>query len=340
MGKINIDGIEVGGDKTYIIADVGSNHMQNFQLAKESIDAAKQAGVDAVKFQSILLKELYLNPDEEISDFIKKLEFPEQWHYDLKEYADEIGITFFSSPTYLKAVDILEDINVSVYKLASAQVGTFPQIVEKVANLHKPTIFSTGIASINEIDQAISIFRKHNNDQFIILHCNSIYPTPAEKVNLPFMKHIASLYPNPVGFSDHTIGTHTACSAVAMGAKVIEKHFTLDRNFKSPDSNEFACDPLELNLLVKQIRDIEKSMVAVSDRKKIEKEEQEFKESISYKIVAAIDLEAGTIINSSMLKYLRNNEGINCKNQNEVVGKQITTSIKQNELIDYDKFAK
>lgn len=339
MKTIHINGFEVGGDKTYIIADVGSNHMQDLQLAKESIDAAKAAGADAVKFQSIQLNELYLNPDNATADFIKQLEFPEEWHYTLKAYADKIGITFFSSPTYLKAVDILEEIHVPVYKLASAQVGTFPQIVEKVAVLHKPTLFSTGIAAINEIEQAAAIFQKHQNNQFIILHCNSIYPTPADRVNLPMMQHLAEKYPdNPVGFSDHTIGTHIACAAVAMGAKVIEKHFTLDRNFPSPDSNEFACDPAELALLVKQIRDTEKSIKNYSDRSVIEKEEQAFKDSIGYKIVAGKDVYAGTIIESGMLKYLRNTKGINCKDVEKVIGKKLLTDIKQNELIDYDNF--
>lgn len=338
MKTININGFEVGGEKTYIIADVGSNHMQDVQLAKQSMDAAKAAGVDAVKFQSIQLNELYLNPDKTTADFIKKLEFPEEWHFTLKAYADEIGITFFSSPTYLKAVDILEEINVPVYKLASAQVGTFPQIVEKVAALQKPTIFSTGIAAINEIEQAAAIFQKHQNNQFIVLHCNSIYPTPADRVNLPLMQYIANKYPNnPVGFSDHTIGTHTACAAVAMGAKVIEKHFTLDRNFPSPDSNPFACDPAELTLLVEQIREVEKSSRSYSDRSVIEKEEQAFKDSIGYKIVANNDLMAGETLEAGMLKYLRNSDGINCKDIDKVIGKKLLTNVQNNELIKYDK---
>jgi sialic acid synthase SpsE len=340
MKKININGFEVGGNNTYIIADVGSNHMQDLQLAKESIAAAKEAGVDAVKFQSIQLNELYLNPDKVTADFVKQLEFPEKWHFELKDYADKVGITFFSSPTYLKAVDILEEINVPVYKLASAQVGTFPQMVDRVASLNKPTIFSTGIAAINEIEHAVSIFRKYNNDQFIILHCNSIYPTPAERVNLPLMQHLAEKYPdNPVGFSDHTIGTHTACAAVTMGAKVIEKHFTLDRNFKSPDSNVFASDPTELALLVKQIRDIERSLVAISDRVEIEQEEKEFKNAILYKIVAARDIGMNETVSNSNIKFLRAKDGIDCNKVDTIIGKKLKLAIKQNELIIYEQLA-
>jgi sialic acid synthase SpsE len=339
MKTIHVNEFEIGGHSTFIIADIGSNHKQDLSLAKESIDAAAEAGADAIKFQSIQLHELYLNPDPQTAAFIKQLEFPEDWHFLLKEYCDKKGVVFFSSPTYLKAVDLLEEINVPLYKLASAQVGTFPQIVDKVASLHKPAIFSTGIAAMCEIEAVVEIFKKHNNNQFIILHCNSIYPTPADRVNLPLMQHFAAKYPeNPVGFSDHTTGTHTACAAVAMGAKVIEKHFTLDRNFSSPDSNEFACDPTELKLLVQQIRDIEKSIKVYSNRSVIEKEEQAFKDSIGYKIVAGKDLYAGMTIETSMLRYLRNNKGINCKDVEKVIGKILITDIKQNELIDYVNF--
>ena len=158
MKTINVNGFEIGGNKSYIIADIGSNHKQDLVLAKESIDAAAEAGADAIKFQSIQLKELYLNPDAQTAAFIKQLEFPEAWHGILNEYCKQKGIVFFSSPTYLKAVDLLEEIDVPLYKLASAQVGTFPQIVEKVAQLNKPTIFSTGIAALDEVAKAVELF--------------------------------------------------------------------------------------------------------------------------------------------------------------------------------------
>jgi sialic acid synthase SpsE len=340
MKKINIDGFEVGGDKAFIIADVGSNHMQDIELAKESIDLAAKAGANAVKFQSIKLSELYLNPNKKVSKFINKLEFPENWHYELKKYAEKVGITFFSSPTYLKAVEILEDIDVSLYKLASAQVGTFPQIVDKIASLKKPIIFSTGLTTIDQIDQTVNNLKKFNNNKFIILHCNSIYPTPAKKVNLNLIKQLSSIYSNPIGFSDHTIGTHTCCAAIALGAKVIEKHFTLDRGFNSPDSNAFASDPKELNQLVKQIREVEQSLNSFSGRDKIEKEEQNFKNSISYKLVAATVIEKGTKLNSKMLKYLRSDKGINCIDEKKIVGKKANYRILENELIEYEKISK
>lgn len=310
---ININGFEVGGDKTYIIADIGSNHMQDLLLAKDSIDAAAEAGVDAIKFQSIQLDSLYFNPNPKTNNLVKKLEFPEKWHYLLKEYCDKKNVVFFSSPTYLKSVDILEEIEVPLYKIASAQIGTFPQIIEKIARLNKPTIFSTGIAAYSEIIKAVDIFKKNGNENFIILHCNSIYPTPSHRVNLNLINTYNSMFGNPVGFSDHTIGTHIACSAVTLGAKIIEKHFTLDRNLDTPDSNSFASDPDELRLLVRQIREIENATNNSFDRLQIQTEETDFKNSILYRCIANRDLKIGDVLDINDILFLRTENGLDAR---------------------------
>jgi sialic acid synthase SpsE len=336
MNKININGFEVGGGKTFIIADIGSNHKQDLTLAKESIDAASEAGANAIKFQSVQLQELYHNPDQQTSEFIKKLEFPEGWHLILKEYCDKKNILFFSSPTYLKAVDLLEAVNVPLYKLASAQIGTFPQIIDKVAALKKPTIFSTGIATYEEVARVVEIFKRHGNDQFIILHCNSIYPTPANKVNLQLINRYASEFGNPVGFSDHTNGIHIAGAAVAMGAKVIEKHFTLDRGLDTPDCSSFASDPDEFKRLVIQIREIENATNILSDRSNLQSEEFEFKESITYRIVANQLIEVNDIIREEHIKYLRSPNGLDCKDVNKILGKKATKKIAPESFITYD----
>ena len=338
MRTVNINGFEIGGDKTYIIADIGSNHKQELTLAKESIDAVVEAGADAVKFQSIQLDELYLNPDKQTTSFIRQLEFPEAWHQILKEYCDKKGIVFFSSPTYLRAVDLLEEVNVPIYKLASAQIGTFPQIVEKVAALQKPVIFSTGIATNSEVIKVVEIFKKYQNDKYIILHCNSIYPTPPGMVNLQMIKTYEQMFGNPVGFSDHTIGTHIAGAAVAMGAKVIEKHFTLDRNLNTPDSNDFACDPPELKKLIADIRAIESASVNFNDRMDLQNEELFFKNSIEYKIVSQSTIEKDEIIESHHLNFLRNKNGINCKESNNIIGRTSIRKIYKGEIISYADF--
>lgn len=313
MKKIKVGDFEIGGNKCFIIADVGSNHCQDINLAKESIDAVAEAGANAVKFQSIQLEKMYKNPDLETAEFVRQLEFPEEWHNELNEYAKTKNIIFFSSPTYIEAIDLLEEINVPIYKIASAQIGTFPQLVEKVARLNKPTIFSTGISDLKNTEKAIDIFEKAGNKKYMILHCNSIYPTPAIKVNMPLMNFYNEKYNVPVGFSDHTNGTHISLNAVSKGAKIIEKHFTLNRAFEAPDSNSFASDPKELNLLVKQIREVESSNIPLNQRSEIEPEEKKFKESILYKLIAKRDLKSGEKVRLDDVSFLRNKGGIDCR---------------------------
>lgn len=310
---IDVNGFKIGGDKAFIIADIGSNHKQDLILAKESIDAAAEAGANAIKFQSIQLNELYFNPSPSTVAFYKKLEFPEEWHGILNEYCQKQNILFFSSPTYMRSVDLLEEINVPLYKLASAQIGTFPQIVEKVAALNKPTIFSTGIASYHEIIKAVEIFKKNGNDKFMILHCNSIYPVPPEGVNMQLMRTYKQMFRRPTGFSDHSIGTHISTSAVAIGADIIEKHFTLDRNFNTPDSNEFASDPTEFSQLVRNIRDVEAVMQGHPDRLTIHEEEKKFKESILYRIISKRAIKAGEIVTKNDFTFLRDSQGLDCR---------------------------
>ena len=301
----------IGGESTFIIADIGSNHMQDLSIAKKTVLAAVEAGVDAVKFQSIQLDSLYHKPDSETEKFIKQLEFPEFWHKELNDYCKTLKVPFFSSPTYLESIDILEEINVPLYKIASAQIGVFPQLVDRVASLNKPTIFSTGIVNNEELDAIVNVFEKHQNEKFIILHCNSIYPTPPDKVNLPMIGHYLKKYPNqPIGFSDHTVGTHIAKAAVALGANVIEKHFTLDKNFDAPDSNEFACDPKEMELLCKEIREIEFARAKYSNRRFIEPQEKQFKNVIQYRCLAKKSLKAGELVKEQDFYYLRAENGL------------------------------
>lgn len=310
---IDIRGFKIGGPKCYIIADIGSNHKQDLGLAKESVDAAVEAGADAVKFQSINLNALYSSPDKKTSDFVKKLEFPEEWHQILSDYCKAKGVVFFSSPTYMKSVDLLEEIDVALYKLASAQVGTFPQIVERVAALNKPTIFSTGIASYEEVIAAVKIFEQQGNHKYIILHCNSIYPAPAEKVNLPLIDTYNAMFNCPVGFSDHTVGTHIPVAAVVRGAKIIEKHFTLDRNFDTPDSTSFASDPAEFKQLVLQIREVEAAMEKLNPRLEVQSEEMAFKNEILYRARLKSSLSKGEEIEYENLDYIRYTEGIDSR---------------------------
>lgn len=338
---VDVGEFRVGGDECFLIADIGSNHKQDLVLAKESIDAAAEAGADAVKFQSIDLKELYNAPDAKTAEFIRKLEFPEAWHQILSEYCLQRGVVFFSSPTYMKAVDLLEEVGVPLYKLASAQIGTFPQIVERVASLMKPTIFSTGIANYEEVTQAVKIFEKMGNDKYIILHCNSIYPAPANMINMPLMDTYKSMFNCPVGFSDHSNGIHVSLAAVARGAKVIEKHFTLDKNFDTPDSTTFAADPLEFKMLVDQIREVEAALTRREPRLDIQADEIDFKNSIIYRAKLKRDVAEGQEVTYDDIDYSRFTDGIDAREAffNRTFGRA-KTNLKKGAMLKHEHLIK
>ena len=321
----------------YIIAEIGSNHNQDKNLAFDTIDAAIDCGANAVKFQSINIDKLYFKPTPKIIELHKKIDLKESWHYELKSYCDKKGIDFFSSPTYLSSIDILEEINVPLYKLASAQIGTFPQLVKKVISIGKPVIFSTGISTVSEIKNVISIFKKHNNNKYILLHCNSIYPTPYKKVNLNCIPMYKSLFGSPVGFSDHSDGFITSVGAVALGAQVIEKHFVLDKSVDVPDA-PFSLEPKNFKLMVEYLRIVEKT-IGINPREDIEEEESGFKKSIITRLILKGKSTEGDYLKEDDFLFLRSASGISCTELNKLIKKKAKYSkniSKQRELHESD----
>ena len=336
MNKIYLPNAKViGGNKTFIIAEIGSNHNQSLSLAYESIDAAVECGADAVKFQSINIDQLYYQPSESTRALHKKIDLDEKWHWLLDEYCRKKGIIFFSAPTYLGAVDILEEINVPLYKLASAQIGTFPQIVEKVAKTGKPIILSTGIVTRSELKGVINLIQKHDNHKTIILHCNSIYPTPYDKVFLPVMADLKKEYECIVGFSDHTLGIFIPLAAAAMGAKVIEKHFALDRNLPVPDAS-FSLEPAGFKRMVEGIRAIDQSM-ASNERQNLQEAESQFKEAIRTRLVSNKNLKKGDALKLEDFRFLRHPEGVDCRDLHRYIESRAMyrKDIEENKII-YD----
>jgi sialic acid synthase SpsE len=332
MKTIRIQNQVIGRNQpTFVIAEIGSNHNQSLSLAYETIDAACEAGADAVKFQSINVSKLYFNPSAEILALHKKIDFPEEWHSLLKAYCDKKGIIFFSSPTYLESIDILESINVSLYKLASAQIGTFPQLVEKVAQLGKPVILSTGLVSYAELEKVVKIFKKADNENFIILHCNSIYPTPYEKVHLPIMNIYEQMFDCAVGFSDHTADIFAPIVAVANGAMVIEKHFAITRSLPVPDA-PFSLEPSEFKRMVEGIRATEK-MIQASIRLNIQPEEQSFKNAILYRAFLNNDKQKGEKFSVNDVTFLRNTEGLDANEIYLFINKSFNQSLKSGSLL-------
>jgi len=303
--------------KTYIIAEIGSNHNQDLNLAKDMILSAKESGADAVKFQSINIDELYYNPSNQIRKLHKKIDLSEQWHYDLKEYCDKYDITFFSAPTYLNAIKILEDIDVKLYKLASAQIGTFPQLIEEVIKLQKPTLISTGIVSYSELEEVVKTFAKYNHDNFAIFHCNSLYPTPYNKANLHLIEVYKSMFNKTIGYSDHTDGIYASLAAVTLGAKIIERHFTTDKTLPIPDA-EISILPDEFKDMVNGIRAIEQTLHNKS-RIELEKDEKIFKETILYRLVLKRDIKSNKEFTKNDFEFKRDKKGIDCKQMQFII---------------------
>lgn len=318
---IQVGNRTIGGESIFIIAEVGANHCQSLQQAYEHIDAAKECGADAVKFQSINIDELYHQPSEATIALHKQIDFPEEWHPLVKEYCDKKDIVFFSTPTYLKSIDLLEAVDVSLYKLASAQVGTFPQLVKKVAEAGKPVILSTGLVSYSELERVVRIFNEAGNSNFIILHCNSIYPTPFHKVHLQLMETYRKMFGCIVGFSDHTEGIAIPTAAVALGAKVIEKHFVLDKSSPSPDA-PISIEPPLFKEMVDAIRAVEQATAPYS-RTDIYAEENAFKQKIATRLFLKADKKAGERLAESDLTFLRYTEGIDCRYMDTVTGREL-----------------
>ncbi len=322
-------------DKTYIIAEIGSNHNQSLTLAKEMILSAKECGADAVKFQSIDVNKLYYNPSIQIKELHKKIDFSEQWHYELKEYCDKYNITFFSAPTYLEAIDILENIKVELYKLASAQIGTFPQIVEAVIKLKKPTLISTGIVSYSELEQVVQMFSRYNHDNFAIFHCNSLYPTPYDKANLHLIEVYKSMFNKTIGYSDHTEGIYASLAAVTLGAKVIERHFTIDKSLPIPDAS-ISILPNEFKSMVDGIRAIEKTLQSKS-RIELESDEKTFKNNILYRLVLKNNKRENENFSETDFEFKRDPNGIDCRQMGIVLNNmKARCNLSKGELLQWN----
>tara|TARA_B100000900_G_scaffold414104_1_gene439812 strand:- start:16203 stop:17177 length:975 start_codon:yes stop_codon:yes gene_type:complete len=291
--------------KTFIIAEAGSNHNRNFEQAIKLIDAANAAGADAVKFQTFSSETVYSKntPDfagyKNINKLIKDIELPREWQIDLKGYCDRKGIEFMSTPFDEKAVEELVNLGVKRLKIAGFE-ATDPRFVEMVASTKLPIIMSTGIGfKWSHWQLYIDIFDKYGND-VTLLHCNNAYPTPPEDVFLDTIKRISSKTNFRTGFSDHTMSPYTPALAVAAGATVIEKHFTLDRSLPGPD-HPFSLEPDELKIMVEQIRYAEKCK---GEKSGLSTSEDRFKTAMR-SIVAKTHIKKGEILTAENITTKR-----------------------------------
>lgn len=338
--QIIIDEKEIGGKKTFIIAEIGSNHNQDINLALELIDVAVKCEADAVKFQSIKPEKIYVMDDlsQEDKDLLNKIRLDESWYKNLRDYCKKKNILFFSSPTYIEAIDLLIKHSVKLMKIASPQTYGFPQLIEKVGETGLPTIMSTGYCTYEEIQRAIDVFKKTGNTQLILLYCVPNYPTSPENVNLNIIDILAEKYGIIPGFSDHALGYHITVAAVAKGAKVIEKHLTLSRDLNGPD-HYFALEPEEFKEMVKAIRDIEKTFTKSNDIK-LRPFELDYRKEIEMRICAKEKIDRGEMVTSDKIMYLRNKEGLGISSWDEdkIIGKKTEKKINKYDFLKYSDF--
>lgn len=293
----------------FIIAEIGSNHNGSLSIAKELIDAAARAGADAIKFQTIKFSELYLErkTDRKIKEFIRGLELKEEWHQELKKESEKKGLIFLSTPTFLKAVDLLFNIGVKAFKIASAQSASDLELISYAASKGLPLFISTGLIDLKRVKKILGICQDEKNRQIVLLHCVSLYPTPPKKVRLLRILELQKHFGTIVGYSDHTLGMHFSVAAVSLGAKVIEKHLTLRRKMKGPD-HFFSLEPKELGEMIRRIREVELGL-SVNDG--FSPEEIKLKKAVQLKWVATKDFLAGEKLDENYLIARRVSQGIN-----------------------------
>lgn len=330
--KIKIGNKSVGeGEPTFIIAEVGSNHDGKLEQAKKLIDIAAEAGVDAVKFQAFKADKLFNKvKNKDIVDKLEKLELREEWYKELFDCAGKKGLIFLASVFDEDYVDLLDNLGIAAYKIASYELTHIP-LLGYIAKKNKPVILSTGMANESEVKEAVRCIYSAGNREIIILHCVSQYPTEPENVNLNALLALKRIFDCPIGFSDHTETIYGPIAAVALGATVIEKHFTLDKSLPGPD-HAYALEPEELKQMVTAIREVEK----MSGSEEIKPTKSEINERKWRRaIYAACDISKGTVINKDMLMIVRPSpeRSIAPKYFKELLGKKIKREIKEGDFL-------
>ena len=326
----------------YIIAEAGVNHNGDINLAYQLVDAAKAAGVDCIKFQTFKSENLVSHTaqkaeyqkaatgDSSQQDMLKQLELSFGEFVSLKEYCDRKGIFFLSTPFDFESIEFLNSIEMPFWKIPSGEVTNYPYLVA-LAKTGKPVVMSTGMCEMQEIEDAIAVLRENGASDIKLLHCNTEYPTPYEDVNLKAMKTLRDAFGVEVGYSDHTKGIEVPIAAVAMGAAVIEKHFTLDRNMEGPD-HKASLEPQELKQMVDSIRHIEAALGS-GDKKPSPSEKKNM--AVARKsIVAAARIKAGDILTEENITVKRPGNGICPMRWKEVLGTRAVRDFEEDELIE------
>lgn len=341
--QVSIGGRLVGrGEACYVIAEAGSNHNRDLNLAKQMIDAAVDAAADAVKFQTFTGKDLYSTKAPKFDylggesskaphELLDEIALPRDWQPGLAAYARDRGIEFLSSPFDRRAVDELDALDVAALKIASFELVDLP-LIEYAASTGRPLILSTGMATLAEIEEAIEAARSGGASGMCLLQCASLYPSPPSIMNLRAIATLERAFGVPVGLSDHTLGTHIAPAAVALGATLVEKHYTLDRSLPGPD-HSFAVEPDELKALVRHVRDVEAALGDGVKRGPSEEEAVEMFSKARRSVVAACAIRAGTVIERDMLSVKRPGYGIKPRFIDAIVGRRAAVDIEADDIL-------
>ncbi|QCX32364.1 N-acetylneuraminate synthase [Caloramator sp. E03] len=331
-------------NKCFVIAEAGVNHNGSLEIAKKLIDVAKEAGADAVKFQTFKAENLVTKDAPKANyqvnttgrgtqyEMLKKFELSFEDHVILKKYAEEKELIFISTPFDFESVDLLEKLSLDLYKISSGDLTNIP-LLRYIAKLNKPMIISTGMANLAEVECAVNSIKQEGNDKIILLHCTSNYPTDYEDVNLKAMVTLKDAFKLPVGYSDHTIGIEVPIAAASLGAVVIEKHFTLDKDMEGPD-HRASLNPKELKNMVRSIRNIEKAMGDGIKRCNINEENTRF--SARKSIVAKREIEAGEKLSLENLTFKRPEKGLSPVYIDMILGKIAIKNIQKDEVITFD----
>lgn len=347
--SITIAGRKIGFDHApYIIAEMSANHNGSMDTAFKLIDAAKSAGADAVKLQTYRPDTITLNCNTEefciygglwdgrtLYDLYQEAHMPWDWHAPLFEHARKLGITIFSSPFDTTAVDLLEDLNAPAYKIASFEAIDLP-LIRYVASTGKPMIISTGMADAEEIAEAVEAARQGGCSELALLHCVSGYPAPAADYNLRTIPDMIGRYGTVAGLSDHTLDNTTAIASVAMGAAIVEKHFTLDRSGGGPDDS-FSLEPLELAALCQGAKTAWDALGSIDyGLKSSEQGNQKFRRSLYF----VKELRAGDVIAADAIRSVRPGFGLAPKYFNDVIGRKVTASVSYGTPVSWENVTK
>lgn len=327
----------------YIIAEAGVNHNGDLELAKKMIKVAKESGADAIKFQTFQAEKLVTgyskkaeyqekssgNAESQL-EMLRKLQLSQNEFVELKQYCKVVGIEFLSTPFDLESIDFLYQLGIGQWKIPSGEITNLPYLI-KVAKTQLPVILSTGMATLKEVAEAVDVLKKNGSREIALLHCTTEYPAPYDEINLKAMLTMQQEFSLPIGYSDHSMGIEIPIAAVAMGATIIEKHFTLDRMMEGPD-HKASLEPEELNKMIQAIRNVE---AAFGDGvKKPSESESKNIEIVRKSIVATRRIKANEFFSENNITTKRPGHGVSPMKWFEVLGKKAKREFEEDELIE------